>query len=281
MKKIFAIIIPIIVFYSCQKNNDRISKEELTTQEKIVTPAEKNIIAQTSEVEYNTFYGPVVQMGEGHARSWVNITHDNQALAIGIEMTDGALLLHDADDDGHSLEFLIPLHQKAKALTPFDHLVVNWNEHGHPPPGVYDAPHFDFHFYKMPLADRSDIPSYISSPDGFDNVPPTGYLPPLYVKAPGEGVEKMGAHWIDVTSPELHGQPFTHTFIYGSYNGKVTFVEPMVTLATMQSGITIHKEIRQPQYFNPVNMYYPTRYNIWKNENNSRHYVALDQMVWR
>ena len=92
MKKIFTIIIPIIVFSACQKNIDRINKDELTSQEKIVVPSDENLSARTfAEVEYNTFYGPVVQMGEGHVRSWVNITHDNKPLAIGIEMTDGAI----------------------------------------------------------------------------------------------------------------------------------------------------------------------------------------------
>jgi hypothetical protein len=28
---------------------------------------------------------------------------------------------------------------------------LNWNPHGHIPPGVYDLPHFDFHFYIEPI----------------------------------------------------------------------------------------------------------------------------------
>ncbi len=91
----------------------------------------------------------------------------------------------------------------------------------------------------------------------------------------------MGTHWIDLLSPEFNGQPFTHTFLYGSYDGKVTFLEPMVTLALLQSGVSVQKAIRQPQLFDPANTFYPTRYNIWKNNSNNRHYVALDQMQWR
>lgn len=282
MKKLFVLITATIVFSACKKNNMDAVKDELTTQEKIVIPNNENTVARTSaEVEYNTFYGPVVQMGEGHARSWVNITHDNKALAIGIEMTDGALHLHDANDDGHSLEFVFPLHQKAKTTTPFDHFLVNWNEHGHPPPGIYDVPHFDFHFYKMSLAERLAIPAFNDAPEKFNNLPDLAYLPPGYFTRPNEGIIQMGRHWGDALSPELHGQPFTHTLIYGSYDGKVTFLEPMITLATLQSGVTVQKGIRQPELFDPTNTYYPTRYSIWENETNSRHYVALDQMVWR
>ena len=46
-------------------------------------------------------------------------------------------------------------------------------------------------------------------------------------------------------------------------------------------GTTVHKAIRQPQFFDPINTYYPTRYNIWKNEDNNRHYIAMDQMILR
>jgi len=281
MKKLITIIATGIFFSSCQKNNNGSFKDELTIEGKIVIPQETNTLARNEEVEYNTFYGPVVQMGEGHVRSWANISHDNIALAIGIEMTEGALQLHDHDGDENSLEFLIQLHQKAKALMPFDHIVVNWNEHGHPPPGIYSAPHFDFHFYKMSLEQRLLIPAYAAAPGPFNNLPPTGYIPSGYFRGPNEGVPRMGSHWIDLLSPEFQGQPFTHTFIYGSNDGKVTFVEPMVTLATIKSGATIQKQIRQPQFFDPVDKYYPTRYNIWKNEDNNRHYIAMDQMVLR
>jgi hypothetical protein len=101
---------------------------------------------------------------------------------------------------------------------------------GHPPPGIYSVPHFDFHFYKMPLAERLAIPPYPQAMAAFNNNPLPGYLPTAYVKAPA-GEAKMGAHWMDVTSPEFNGQPFTHTFVYGSYDGKVNFLEPMATLA--------------------------------------------------
>jgi hypothetical protein len=41
----------------------------------------------------------------------------------------------------------------------------------------------------------------------------------------------MGLHWIDTNSPELppRNQPFTATFIIGSWDGKVIFDEPMIT----------------------------------------------------
>jgi hypothetical protein len=281
MKKLFTIMAATVLFTACKKNHEHSNKDLMTTQEKIVIPTEANTVARSTDVEYNTFYGPVVQFGDGRVRSWINITHDDKPLAIGLEFTDGVLQQddgHDGHDHGHAV--LLPLHQKAKTLTPFDHLTMGFMAVGHPPPGIYSVPHFDFHFYKMNLIDRLAIPAYPQAMVAFNNNPAAAYLPPAYVKAPA-GEAQMGAHWMDVLSPEFNGQPFTHTFVYGSYDGKVNFLEPMATLSFLQSGATAQKAIRQPQLFDPVNTYYPSRYNIWKNEINSRHYVALDQMILR
>jgi hypothetical protein len=283
MKKLIIIIVVGILFLACQKNNNGSFRDDLTTQEKIIIPADESFVARsTEEDQYTTFYGPAVQFGQGHVRSWANITHDDKPLAVGIEFTDRVLDQQHThgDEEAHGHEVLLQLHRKAKALMPFDHLTMGFMAEGHPPPGIYSVPHFDFHFYKMPLAERMTIPPYPEAMTAFNNNPPVGYLPPAYVKAPA-GEAQMGAHWMDVLSPEFNGQPFTHTFVYGSYDRKVSFLEQMDTLSFLLGGTTVHKSIRQPQLFDPMNTYYPTRYNIWKNEENDRHYIAMDQMVWR
>jgi hypothetical protein len=187
---------------------------------------------------------------------------------------------HQGSGDNHGHEVSLNLHRKAKTLMPFDHLTMGFMAAGHPPPGIYSVPHFDFHFYKMSLEERLAIPPYPQAMTSFNKNPPSGYLPPAYVKAPA-GEAQKGAHWMDVLSPEFNGQSFTHTFIYGSYEGKVNFLESMATLSFLMGGTTVHKVIRQPQFFDPVNTYYPTRYNIWKNEDNKRHYIAMDQLLRR
>ena len=283
MKKLMKFIIAGILFTSCQKSNEMANRDSLNGNDNIVIPIGYTSVRSEAEIKYNTFYGPTVQFGEGHVRSWTNISHDDKPLAIGIEFTEGVLHQtheHNGVTGEHGHEALLQLHQKASALMPFDHLTMGFMAAGHPPPGIYSVPHFDFHFYKMSLSERLAIPAYPAALAAFNNIPPAGYLPPLYAKAPA-GEARMGAHWMDVTSPEFNGQPFTHTFVYGSYNGKVNFLEPMVTLAFLESGATVHKAIRQPQLFDPTNTYYPTRYNIWKNADNKRHYLAMDEMVWR
>ena len=38
-----------------------------------------------------------------------------------------------------------------------DHVVINWEAVGHPPPKVYDVPHFDFHFYLVKRAETMKV----------------------------------------------------------------------------------------------------------------------------
>src|SRR6185312_7546133 len=227
----------ITTFISCKKTDFKSSAspiESFTTNDNaiIVVPTVPGLENRQSNApeKYNTFYGPQVQMGNGHVRTWVNITHDGTPLAIGVEMTDGTLTnLPQDPNDLAAATWQLTLHQKAKAVTPFDHVVIDWNVHGHPPVGIYDVPHFDFHFYKISLEAQMAIPPYEVDPTGFDVPLPDGYMPPMYVRFPG-GVPQMGAHWGDITSPEWHGGGFTSTFIYGAYDGHVTFEEPMITL---------------------------------------------------
>jgi hypothetical protein len=64
---------------------------------------------------------------------------------------------------------------------------------------------------------------------------PTEYVPAGYMYAPGAEVPKMGAHWVDLSSHEFRGHAFTATYIYGSYDGRLIFEEPMVTKAFLET----------------------------------------------
>lgn len=231
--------------------------------------------------ETHTFYGSQVKMGEGKARSFITITGKGLPHEMGIELTDGALNgLPEDPEDFAAAFFALPLHQKAQELTPFDHIGINWNVHGHEPPHVYDIPHFDFHFYQITLQEQLAIPPYPLASADFDNLPAPAYMPSMYL-ATAEGVPQMGKHWVDLLSPELNGSPFTYTMIYGSYAGRNTFVEPMITLETIKSGMEYHIPYRQPELFSPNHKYYPSQYNIYMNTSTGKHYITLTDFVWR
>lgn len=275
----------LLLFTACNKEqvapNDN-SKEVLTETGKIVIP---EMITFASRVgtkavaeDYNTFYGPAVQMGNGHLRTWVNITRSSdKPVAIGIEFTGKSMDNLPQDHLNHMANtFVLPLHQKAKALTAFDHVTVNWEPMGHEPLGIYNVPHFDMHFYKISVEQQMMITG-VPGP-----APAAGYLPAAYV-IQGATVPQMGTHWLNPASPELPPtfQPFTHTFIFGSNDRHVHFYEPMITRAFILSGASVSKAFPTPTKYSPQNKYYPATYKIWKNSNNGRYYTALTDFAWQ
>lgn len=187
-------------------------------------------------------------------------------LELGIEMTETAITTV-----GDNAAFVLPLHIKAIQSTAYEHIVINWNAHGH---GAFTAPHFDFHFYTITNEERLAIPTYASAPAAFDNLPPAGYIPAGYSPVSG-GVVQMGKHWRDgIVTPST----FTKTMFYGSYNGKVNFIEPMVTMNVLLSGTAFSLPFDQPTLFEE-HTYYPSRYNFFIE--NGKYNLTLSDFVLR
>ncbi len=118
----------------------------------------------------------------------------------------------------------------AAKWTFIDHLDLEFNSGGHPPPGVYTVPHFDMHFYGIDEATQLAI-------DCTDKtMPAANRLPPGYMIIPPAAPmceAKMGYHAPDLAAPELAPSPgpFTRTMVLGYYGGKLNFIEPMATRA--------------------------------------------------
>jgi hypothetical protein len=285
LKFIIFFVVAIAATTSCRKEIQQTPAENDATSvaaEEITLPAATGTLGGREnyavKLACNTYYGPSVQMGKGHIRSWINIAKcNNKPVAMGVEFFKGSLEnLPTNPMDFPANTFILKLHQKAKESTPFDHITVNWEPTGHEPDGIYTVPHFDIHFYKISVDAQMAITGIPGAP------PPAGYLPASYV-IPGATVPQMGSHWLDPSSPELPPTlaPFTHTFIYGSDNGKVIFLEPMITRSFLLGGTTVTKAIPQPIHFAPVNTNYPQEYKIWKTWGDGRNYVALTDFAWR
>ena len=250
-----------VVLFSCQK-------EQSLPESIQEIPSSSARADQTTK--YNTFKGEEVPMGTGYARSWITLSHTNVPREIGIEMTKAAI----TSLVEHSLTTMLPLHHKAIDATAFEHIVINWNLHGHPPTGIFTVPHFDFHFYTITNAERLAIPIYPWAMAAFDNLPPAGYMPASYSPDPG-GVPQMGKHW---GNRSVAPGTFTKTMTLGSYNGKVNFIEPMITKSALLSGVAFSLPFAQPDLF-AEHTYYPTRYNFFAE--NGKYYVTLSDFVLR
>jgi len=227
------------------------------------------------------FKSAVQQFQHGQAWSWYEVDDNDKPVRLAIAIDSMAMATLDRTAPGgeghHHVNMIsVPVPQQASA-TPFRHVGLDWNPAGHEPAGIYDKPHFDFHFYMISDADRMAIPDYATAPAKFDNYPAPGFMPPTYVPSPG-GVPQMGAHWIDVTSPELNGAPFTETFLYGSYDAKVIFYEPMITEAFVLANPSFERAIPQPVKFQQDG-YYPTKMRIAKS--NGITSVILEGFVYK
>lgn len=189
-------------------------------------------------------------LGAGSAYSWVKLNADGQPQSIGITFTDDALAKLPQKDT--ELALALP---SADGLA-FKTAVIDWNPQGHPPPHVYDVPHFDFHFYVIDEATRMAIGSKGDpAPKPDTTLVPAGFI------TDGETVPAMGMHYVPQSAPEFHGKPFTQVPIYGYANGKLAFVEAMVTRAYLLDEQSVDAVLDQPAKYE-ASGYYPTRYAV-------------------
>ena len=222
-----------------------------------------------------TEIGEVKKLGDGSVCSWVRFDQKNEPAAIGVTLTESALSgLPTTGDRGLACcQNETVLHLPASvAGAPFTHIAVNWNPNGHIPEGIYDKPHFDFHFYMMDESLRQNIA--VDDADLAKN-PPAACVPAGHVPAPG--IMKMGVHWIDPTSPKFNGKPFTKTFIYGACAGKVSFIEPMITKAYLESKPDSIDPIKQPKAY--AAGYFPSQYTIKYDRATHEYTIALEGLA--
>ena len=223
------------------------------------------------------FTGERVAVGQGEAWTEVTLAADGSPQSLAAVFTEAAL---EGLPTGHTPpahEYVLRLPADA-ALAPYDHVTLDWNAHGHAPPGVYDLPHFDVHFYFMSGAQRDAIGPHDSV--AFDAPLPAEMLPPMYLETPG-GVPRMGAHVIDLMSPEIAGTgAFTHTFIYGKYDGRLNFLEPMVAEDFLRGRPDVEVSIRRPERYG-VSGHLPGAYRVRYEEATGTYRVALTDLERR
>ncbi len=248
-------------------------------------------------------------VGSGEVVSFAEFSETGAPRAIGIVFSADALAgLPSEHSDGHHCfdrngdgvtarpaecfethEFVIPLPDDVsrRADVPFKWVLLNWNLHGHAPPGVYDLPHFDVHFYMAPIADVLAIrpgpcgPDFVNCDDfAAAKTPlPAGLMHPDFSDVDAVA-PAMGNHLIDLGGREFHGEPFTRTWIYGVYGGRVTFYEEMVTLAYLMSRPDSCAAIKAPPAV-ATSGYYPTQRCVRYDAGADAYVVSMEGFVYR
>jgi hypothetical protein len=248
-------------------------------------------------------------LGNGEVASFADLREDGAPSAIGIMISAEALAglpsepsdrhhCFDHDGDGvtasaaqctQSHEFAIPLPDAVnrRGDIPFKWVLLNWNAHGHAPAGVYDVPHFDVHFYVVPIA---DVFAIRDGPCGTERVNcddfamaklplPAGLMHPDFSDVDAV-TPAMGNHLIDLGGPEFQGEPFTRSWIYGVYGGRVTFYEEMVALAYLQSRPDTCAPIKSPPAV-AVGGYYPTQWCVHYDATANAYLVSMEGFTHR
>lgn len=256
-------------------------------------------------------YGTPTKVGNGMVRTYVILDEKDgrRPLEVGVAFTEDALEGLPAPMPGgpmgHENSPVYLLNLPAQNPTPYQFVELDWNPAGHEPESVYTFPHFDFHFYTVSQEFRASIlPSDPQYGAKAANLPAPEYRAPFYIDAmtaaggapaAAVAVPMMGVHWLDVRSPELQKltghpelyQPFTATFIYGSWDGQFIFDEPMITRAFILS----KKDATDPAvrdqvipvstaaHYSPAG-YYPSAYRIAYDPQAKEYRVALTQLSW-
>lgn len=187
-------------------------------------------------------YGAGVPLGRGIARTYL-VQAEDGSVELGVAISEeavaslpepgapGAVIM----PDGLST-FAFELALPEPNPTPYRHVLLDWNPGGHEPPGLYYLPHFDFHFYLIESEARLAIdprdPTFVEKAARY---PEPALIPQGYFAPEPAAVPAMGVHWLDPASPELNGELFSRTFLFGSWDGEVIFGEPMITIAYLET----------------------------------------------
>jgi hypothetical protein len=231
-------------------------------------------------------YGNSAVVGGASMRSYVLLSATRESNGkrppqeIGVEIPRGLFWGLPSQGTMSLMDFPISARD-----TPFQYMMVDWNPQGHEPAGIYTLPHFDFHFYIQDFDEVAAIrPGTCSGLNCEDFAKAMKPVPSIFVPAGylnvGSVVPVMGNHLIDPTSPEFSGQTFTRTFIYGAYDGKITFVEPMITLDSLLRTPNQCTDIKLPASYAAAG-YYPRKYCTAFEAERGVHKVYLTDFVYR
>lgn len=236
---------------------------------------------QKGDDKAGTYEGPPIVIGQGRASAFVTLGTDGNPTVVGIKMTEAAFAGLPAvpPDDADGWEYVLQLPSEA-ADAGYDHIGIDWNPKGHIPPGIYDKPHFDFHFYLISVDARKRITAVGEDLDRAHKAPPEEFMPAGYILPPGTEVPQMGAHAINPGADEFNKKPFTKTFIYGFYDGQLVFVEPMIAKAFLDTRPSIIELVAVPKAY-LKHGYYPTQYGVKYDAAQGEYQISLESLVRR
>lgn len=229
-----------------------------------------------------------VSFGDGYVQSVVHKNADGSLRAIGLQIDAAAMdtlpsvptndgqTCWDTNGDGvtdperecnggHERVLWFP----KLANLPFKWIMFNYQARGHGPMHVFDKAHFDFHFYIQEFVDRNFIrlgpcgvyTHCLDYEKAMKNIP-APYWPEGFENQGGVS-GRMGNHLADTSEAPFGGKPFTQAFVYGQYDGHLTYFESVVATDWARTAPSECKPIKAPPAMEQTGLYprqYCTRY---------------------
>lgn len=219
-------------------------------------------------------FGERMSLAGGKVETWLNISPSGLqkvGLTLSPEVLDQNQLPTAGSHHGSHMRFpQVP-------GSPFIHAFFAWNPNGHPPVTIYNVPHYDFH---LAFVEPDDLMAITAGDPRGQILPAAKFMPTTavpqrfpdgsYVNVPGQGV-----HWYYEDASEWNGGAYTETFLWGSFNGKNIFMEPMFTYNAMVYTPRYERQIQLPACVHKT-AFYPTIYG-WEHKRDSagRTYIEM------
>lgn len=256
----------------------------------------------------NVIYGDEQDLGAGSIRSYIAIGAGGAPTSVGVELSfsalsdlplkrnnhsrcfdfngDGVMTAGEECEGDEERKLAMPA-EAEKLDLPFKWAGINFHPEGHIPPN-WEVPHFDFHFY---MIEQSLIDSIGTGRCGMfidcedftrATLPvPAQFVPANYINIDA-ALPAMGNHLIDSTSPQWT-PPFeaaSHVFIYGAFDGRIIFLEPMITMEILASKPNSCFAIGQPSAVE-VSGYYPAVYCAKYDAKTDVIRISLEDLTYR
>lgn len=160
--------------------------------------------------------------------------------------------------------------------TGFQHMTCDYYPYGHNPMGIFDVEQIDFYFHYASEAERLKIGANAADSTRYKMDLPAGTLPPTFIDA--VYWPTIGTHLVNVASPTFAVPPFQTEQLYGKYDGKLSFIEPMISLGLIRSVTSGSKsyDIFQPGIYPKPGKLYPKKYNVSRDASGNYRFSLSD-----
>jgi hypothetical protein len=187
---------------------------------------------EDDETEDKVIAGETMVVAGSEISTWARVNDEGKVIWVGLTMPL-ALVENQPPPGSGPLGAIAVLNYPpiVKATTYFDHAEIHSMRHGHATNPAYadtnryGAPHFDFHFYSIPVEEVLPIPTGLFFADV-----PADRLPARYAQPEVFSVPQMGRHSAPLSECTAT-DPWLLTMLAGFLPdaSSMHFVEPMIT----------------------------------------------------